>query len=68
MSALNQSQTTNKSMGRDAAIQISQTPKIKFLQHSVKCGDEKARVWYSLDNRTDGRKVVTIYAKNMGTH
>ncbi|HEU4951533.1 MAG TPA: hypothetical protein VFT46_06260, partial [Holophagaceae bacterium] len=37
---------------------------IRFLQHSVTDGTHKARVHYSLDNRTDGRKAVTIYAKD----
>lgn len=27
---------------------------------------KSARVWYSLDNRADGRKVVTIYARDYG--
>ena len=41
---------------------------IKFLQFSVKntATGESARVHYSLDNRTDGRKCVTIYAKDYG--
>lgn len=39
---------------------------VKFLKHCVKSTETgiKARVWYSLDNRSDGRKVVTIYAKD----
>ncbi len=37
---------------------------VKFLKHCVKSGTIKARVFYSLDNRTDGRSVVTIYAKD----
>lgn len=39
---------------------------IKFLKFCVKNTDTKgsARVWYSLDNRIDGRKCVTIYAKD----
>ena len=41
---------------------------IKFLQFSVKntATGESARVHYSLDNRVDGRKCVTIYAKDYG--
>lgn len=39
---------------------------IKFNKHNVtntETGD-KARVSYSLDNRIDGRKCVTIYARD----
>lgn len=36
---------------------------IKFNKHNVTNGTSKARVFYSLDNRADGRKVVTIYGK-----
>ena len=39
---------------------------IRFMKHYVTDGTIKARVWYSLDNRTDGRKCVTLYAKNYG--
>jgi hypothetical protein len=39
---------------------------IKFMKHYVTDGTIKARVWYSLDNRMDGRKCVTIYAKDYG--
>jgi hypothetical protein len=37
---------------------------IKFNRHHVTNGTIKARVHYALDNRTDGRKVVTLYAKD----
>lgn len=37
---------------------------IKFNKHHVTNGTVKARVWYSKDNRTDGRTCVTIYAKD----
>lgn len=39
---------------------------IKFNKYNVTDTDTKAkaRVWYSLDNRVDGRKCVTIYAKD----
>lgn len=37
---------------------------IKFNKYHVTDGKVKARVWYSLDNRTDGRKCVTIYARD----
>ena len=39
---------------------------IKFNKFNVTNGTEKARVFYSLDNRVDGRKCVTIYAKDFG--
>ncbi len=37
---------------------------IKFNKYHVTDGTTKARVSYSLDNRIDGRKVVTMYAKD----
>ena len=37
---------------------------IRFLDHCVAKGEIKARVHYSIDNRTDGRKCVTLYAKD----
>jgi hypothetical protein len=37
---------------------------IKFNIYNVSNGTSKAKVWYSLDNRIDGRKCVTIYAKD----
>lgn len=37
---------------------------IKFNRHHVTNGTDKARVHYSLDNRVDGRKCVTLYAKD----
>lgn len=40
---------------------------LKFQKFYVTDGERKARVWYSLDNRTDGRKCVTIYAKEYGS-
>lgn len=36
----------------------------KFNKHHVTNGTVKARVWYSLDNRVDGRRCVTLYAKD----
>lgn len=39
---------------------------IKFNKFNVTNGTDKARVFYSLDNRTDGRKCVTLYAKDYG--
>lgn len=39
---------------------------IKFNQFNVTNGSVSAKVHYSLDNRTDGRKCVTIYAKDYG--
>jgi hypothetical protein len=37
---------------------------MKFNRHNITDGTNKARVFYSLDNRIDGRKCVTIYAKD----
>ena len=37
---------------------------IKFNKYHVTNGVTKARVRYSLDNRTDGRAAVTLYAKD----
>jgi len=37
---------------------------LKFNKHYVTDGTTKARVFYSLDNRIDGRKCVTLYAKD----
>lgn len=37
---------------------------IKFNKHHVTNGTDKARVFYSLDNQGDGRKCVTLYAKD----
>jgi hypothetical protein len=37
---------------------------IKFNRHHVAANGIKARVHYSLDNRTDGRACVTMYAKD----
>jgi hypothetical protein len=39
---------------------------IKFNQFAVTDGTTKARVHYSLDNRTDKRACVTIYARDYG--
>lgn len=39
---------------------------VKFNQHHVTNGTVKARCHYSVDNRTDGRKCVTIYASDYG--
>lgn len=39
---------------------------IKFNRHYVTNGTTKARVWYSLDNRMDGKTCVTLYAKDYG--
>ncbi len=38
---------------------------VKFMKHYIQNADngKKCRVRYSLDNRVDGRKCVTIYAK-----
>ena len=36
---------------------------IKFNKHHVAASGKKAGVRYSVDNRIDGRKCVTLYAK-----
>lgn len=35
---------------------------VTFNRYNVRSGDLKAKVFYSLDNRTDKRKCVTLYA------
>jgi hypothetical protein len=40
------------------------TNTVKFNKHHVAANGIKARVSYSLDNRRDGRKCVTLYAKD----
>ncbi len=40
---------------------------VQFHKCYVTNGVEKASVWYSLDNRIDGRKCVTIRAKKCGS-
>ena len=37
---------------------------VKFNKYHVTNGQIKARVWYSLNNRADGKKCVTMYAKD----
>lgn len=37
---------------------------IKFNKYHVTDGTLTARVHYCLDNRTDGRKCITLYAKD----
>ena len=39
---------------------------VKFNRYHVTNGTIKARVHYCLDNRIDGRKCVTMYAKDYG--
>lgn len=39
--------------------------KITFNKHNVTNGTNKARVFYSINGRTDGRNCVTIYAKDL---
>lgn len=41
---------------------------IKFNKHHVTNGTTKARCHYSVDNRVDGRKCVSITAKDYGHH
>lgn len=37
---------------------------VKFNKFFVSSGPLRARVFYSLDNRTDGRRCVTLYARD----
>lgn len=37
---------------------------VKFNRYNVSSNGIKASVFYSVDNRTDGRKCVTIYARD----
>ena len=39
--------------------------KITFNKHNVTNGTKKARVFYSINGRTDSRNCVTIYAKDL---
>jgi hypothetical protein len=39
--------------------------KITFNKHNVTNGTKKARVFYSINGRIDGRNCVTIYAKDL---
>ena len=39
---------------------------VKFNKFNVSRGLVKARVFYSVDNRTDFKKCVTLYAKDYG--
>ena len=40
------------------------TTHIRFNRYHVTDGTTKARVFYSLDNRADGRPCVTLYARD----
>lgn len=42
------------------------TKTVRFNKYHVTDGEIKARCHYSLDNRVDGRKCVTIYSKDYG--
>lgn len=48
----------------DVAAATAAVFPVRFNQHAVTNGTHKARVHYSLDNRCDGRRCVTIYAKD----
>ena len=43
------------------------TKPVRFNKHHVTDGVNKARCFYSLDNRTDQRPCVTIYAKDFNS-
>lgn len=61
-------QTENKTAsGRETHNSMSlNVADIKFNKYNVtnKATRAKARIFYSLDNRVDGRKCVTLYAKD----
>jgi hypothetical protein len=50
---------------RRNAHAASKKATVKFMKHYIQntTTGKKCRVWYSLDNRADKRKCVTIYAK-----
>jgi len=54
--------------GSELHNSMGEVQDIKFNKYNVtnKKTKAKARIWYSLDNRTDGRKCVTLYAKDYG--
>jgi hypothetical protein len=41
---------------------------VKFNRYNVTNGTHKARIRYSLDNRADGRKCVTLYSKDYSSN
>ena len=43
------------------------TQTVRFNKFHVTDGVNKARCFYSLDNRVDGRNCVTIYARDFGS-
>ncbi len=42
-------------------------PTFRFMQHNVTNGADKVKVTYSMDNRIDARKCVTLYAEDYGS-
>lgn len=58
--------TSPDNKNQKAGISHTKQVDVKFMKHCVVKGQVRARVWYSLDNRADGRKVVTIYSKDYG--
>lgn len=48
-------------------MSAAKVPAVKFMQYYVESASGvKAKVSYHTDNRSDGRKVVTIYAADYG--
>lgn len=60
----NQTNPANQTKATDP--DQSKTDDVRFNRFHVAKGKTKARVWYSLDNRVDGRRCVTLYAKDYG--
>lgn len=44
------------------------TTNVRFNRYHVAGNGRRARVFYSLDNRTDGRRCVTLYARDYEHH
>ena len=63
MTASHQSTSTD---GSESCKTMGGGQGIKFNKFNVALGAIKARVFYSLDNRIDNRKCVTLYAKDFG--
>jgi len=41
---------------------------MKFMKYYIENEGKKHKVWYSLDNRVDGKTAVTVYASDYGVH
>ena len=63
MTASHQSTSTD---GSESCKTMGGGQRVKFNKFNVALGAIKARVFYSVDNRIDNRKCVTLYAKDFG--